>query len=279
VGVDPSPVSAAHVRGKGIEAYEGGAGDLPEDIGTFDLITLTGVLEHIEDVRATIGSLVRLCSPGGRILVEVPDAVRYADYLHSPFQDFNTEHINHFSIESLGNLMRPFGMELFREDRVEISGPSGLRLPCLVAGFERVEEQPLDGPWTINESFRHSMERYVKGSREMMERLDRQVADILSTAPEVLVWGTGQLAMKMLSDTALKDARIVAFVDANPIHAGRSILGRPILLPEKIPHGEWPIIVTSLLHAEGILRVIRSLELANPVFVLQAQQEPGGRIA
>jgi SAM-dependent methyltransferase len=278
VGVDPSPVCVAHVRAKGIEAYQGGAGDLPENIGTFDLITLTGVLEHIEDVHATIASLVRLCSPAGRILVEVPDAIRYADFLHSPFQDFNTEHINHFSIESLCNLMRQFGMERFREDRIEISGPSGLQLPCLLAGFERVQEQPMNGPWMINKSFRHSMQRYVNGSREIMERLNQQVLHVLTTSPEVLVWGTGQLAMKMLSDTALRDAKIIAFVDANPIHSGRSIMGRPILLPQKIPQGDWPIIVTSLLHADGILRVIRNLDLANPVFVLQAQQQPGSSL-
>jgi 2-polyprenyl-3-methyl-5-hydroxy-6-metoxy-1,4-benzoquinol methylase len=53
-GVDPSPVCVAHVRSKGIEAYPGGAGDLPDNIGAFDLITLTGVLEHIEDVHATV---------------------------------------------------------------------------------------------------------------------------------------------------------------------------------------------------------------------------------
>lgn len=274
VGVDPSPVCVAHVRSKGIEAYSGGAGDLPWDIGCFDLITLTGVLEHIEDVRSTVASLIRLCSPGGKILLEVPDAIRYADFLHSPFQDFNTEHINHFSLESLRNLMQQFGMTLFREERVVISGPSGLQLPCLLAVFERVQEGPIDTPWIINDSFRRSIQRYVDGSRRMMERLNQQILDALSAAPQVIVWGTGQLAMKMLADTALKEARILAFVDANPIHAGRQIKGVPILLPRDIPAGDWPIIVASLLHADGILKLIRNSGLANPVVVLQAQEEP-----
>jgi SAM-dependent methyltransferase len=269
VGVDPSPVCVDHVRSKGIEAYQGGAGDLPATVGTFDLITLTGVLEHIEDVRATIASLVRLCSPTGRIVLEVPDATRYADFLHSPFQDFNTEHINHFSTESLSNLMQQFGMVLFREQRIEITGPSGLKLPCLLVGFERVQEQPISGPWIINELFRENMQRYVNGSRAIMERLNQQVLDVMASSPEIIVWGTGQLAMKMLSDTALKDAKIVAFVDANPIHSGRTILGRPILLPQNISHGAWPIIVTSLLHSEGIVALIRNLKLENPVITLR----------
>lgn len=40
----------------------------------FDLVTLTHVLEHIEDPRALLGSLRQRLRPGGRLLVEVPCA-------------------------------------------------------------------------------------------------------------------------------------------------------------------------------------------------------------
>jgi SAM-dependent methyltransferase len=277
VGVDPSPVCVAHVSSKGIEAYQGGAGDLPVEAGCFDLITLTGVLEHIQDVRATIASLVRLCSPGGKILLEVPDASRYADFVHSPFQDFNTEHINHFSRESLGNLMRQFGMSLFREENIEVRGPSGLALPSLLTVFEQVEK-PAANLWEIDPSFRENMQRYIDISRQMMEGLNQQVLNALAASPKIIVWGTGQLAMKMLSDTALKDAVIVAFVDSNPIHSGRTIQGRPILLPQDLPHGDWPILITSLLHADGILRMIQDLGLTNPLIVLRAGHQVGSSL-
>lgn len=272
VGVDPSPICIDHVRTKGITAYVGGVGDLPGDIGTFDLITLTGVLEHIEDLHAAVASLVRLCSFGGRILLEVPDAIRYADFLHSPFQDFNTEHINHFCSESLSNLMRQYGMTLFRQDHIEITGPSGLQLPCLVIGFERNTEQPLTGPWTVTPAFRESMHRYVQASQRMMDNLNRQVEKVLSLSREIIVWGTGQLAMKMLPDTVLKNAHIVVFVDSNPIHSGKSIQGRPIVLPQDLPEGNWPILITSLLHSDGILKVIDKLGIKNPIFALRHDQ-------
>ena len=273
VGVDPSPVCVAHVRSKGIEAHQGGANDLPPDIGHFDLITLTGVLEHIEDVRATIASLVPFCSHGGRILLEVPDAVRYADYLHSPFQDFNTEHINHFCCRSLCNLMQQFGFILVREEHVEIAGPSELPLGCLLGIFEKTRQASIESAWQIDHSFRESIQRYIDESREMMEGLARQIRQALSGDPEVIVWGTGQLTMKMLSDTALADAKIIAFVDANPIHSNNRIRGVPILPPAKIPSGNWPIIVASLLHSEGILKLIRKLGLTNPVVVLNAHEQ------
>ena len=70
---------------------------------------LTSVLEHVLDVKSAISALVSVCADDGRIFLEVPDAAGYADYLYAPFQDFNTEHINHFSTASLRNLMGQFG--------------------------------------------------------------------------------------------------------------------------------------------------------------------------
>lgn len=270
-GVDPSPVCVDHVRSKGIEAWQGGAEAVPSSADRFDLITLTGVLEHIEDVRAAVASLVRLCAPGGRILFEVPDASRYAEFLHSPFQDFNTEHINHFSCESLSNLMRQFGFTLFRQESIEVTGPSGLPLPTLLTVFEQVQEQPIQGSWEINPAFRESLQRYVNGSRELIAQLNRQILDLLASAPEMIVWGTGQLAMKLLSDTALSDAKIVAFIDANPVHANRTLRGIPILPPSQVPGGDIPILITSLLHADGIRTLIRNLGLSNPVVSLRVR--------
>jgi SAM-dependent methyltransferase len=272
VGLDPSPVSVATVRSNGIEAYVGAAGTLPDDIGVFDLILLTGVLEHIQDLRGSMGSLVRASSPHGRIFLEVPDAARYADFLHSPFQDFNTEHINHFSCDSLRNLMAPFGFTLNQEEHVTITGASGLAFPCLGVAFERTSDQPLDIPWRREDTFRNSIERYIRGSSEMMVWLDRQLQETLRSSPEVIVWGTGQLAMKLLSDTMLKHATVVAFVDGNPIYAGKRILGTPILRPEDIPTQSAPIIIASLLHSVGILNKIKSLGLKNPAITLAPQR-------
>jgi len=173
--------------------------------------------------------------------------------------------------------MRLFGMPLFREEHIEVRGPSGLTFPALLAVFERVE-RPIASLWSIDPSFRESIQRYIDISRQMMESLNQQVLDALAASPKVIVWGTGQLAMKMLSDTALKEAAIVAFVDSNPIHSGRTIQGRRILLPQDLPHGEWPILITSLLHAEGILMVIQDLGLTNPVIVLRPWQRVGSSL-
>jgi SAM-dependent methyltransferase len=97
VGVDPSPTCARLTRERTGEAYDGWVTSLPSQIGTFDCVILSHVLEHVLDIASAIQALRRLLREGARVYLEVPDAVRYADHVYAPFQDFNTEHINHFS--------------------------------------------------------------------------------------------------------------------------------------------------------------------------------------
>ena len=39
--------------------------------------------------------------PGGVVYLDLPDASRYVDPYIAPFEDFSTEHVNHFSPSTL----------------------------------------------------------------------------------------------------------------------------------------------------------------------------------
>lgn len=108
-GVDPSPVCVANTQQRGIEAHVGSIFRSPEGIGQFDTVILSHVLEHILELKRAVTAIHALTRTGGCVYIEVPDASRYADYVFAPFQDFNTEHINHFSCVNLANLMRTAG--------------------------------------------------------------------------------------------------------------------------------------------------------------------------
>ncbi|GCA86292.1 hypothetical protein MiHa_04283 [Microcystis aeruginosa NIES-2522] len=56
-----------------------------------------------------------------------------------------------------------------------------------------------------------------------MTDIDLKLQSVLEDAADVIVWGTGQLAMKLLAETSLAKANIVAFVDGNPINQGSVI--------------------------------------------------------
>ena len=269
VGVDPSPACVENTRNGGFQSYRGDLAHLPAEIGCFDVVILASVLEHVLDIKLAITALASVCAGDGRIFLEVPDPARYADYLHAPFQDFNTEHINHFSLASLRNLMCQFGFTPVLEKRVVATGPSGLVFPGLEVGYER-RSGHVQQPWLIDNTFRGQVERYINESRFMMQEIDQQLRSVLAASSEVIVWGTGQLAMKLLCDTALKDAKVVAFVDGNPANVGKTLRGVPIIRPDQLENQRAPIILATLLHTQGIRNRITSLGLTNPVITLHA---------
>jgi hypothetical protein len=164
--------------------------------------------------------------------------------------------------------MVQFGFAPVLEKRVLATGPSGLVFPGLEVGYERRTAQ-VQQPWLIDSAFRGQMERYIDESRAMMQEIDQHLRSVLASSTEVIIWGTGQLTMKLLCDTALKDAKVVAFVDGNPVHVGKTLRGVPIIFPDQLENQKAPIILATLLHTQGIRNRITALGLTNPVVTLR----------
>lgn len=69
----PTGVEIARTRHPDIEILDGELPDhLPFADKSFDLVVVLDVLEHIEDDRASLESLVRMTKPGGYLLLTVP---------------------------------------------------------------------------------------------------------------------------------------------------------------------------------------------------------------
>jgi 2-polyprenyl-3-methyl-5-hydroxy-6-metoxy-1,4-benzoquinol methylase len=69
-GVDRDSTAADVLQTKGVII----AADLAGVPGTFDVITMFHVLEHMKDPRGVLTALASRLSPGGRLIVEVPNA-------------------------------------------------------------------------------------------------------------------------------------------------------------------------------------------------------------
>ncbi len=268
-GLDPSPGCAENTRRlPGVRAEAGSLADLPADFGAFDCVILSHVLEHVQDLRPSVAAIARLTAEGGCVYLETPDAARYDECLVAPFQDFNTEHINHFSLGCLVNLARTAGLAPIRHGFKTLESPPPLPYPAVFAIFRKAAGAALAPP-VPDAELKGKINAYIGSSRRLMRSIDARLREAVKESPELIVWGTGQLAMKLLAETALGDARIAAFIDGNPINQGKRLHGRPILAPEAVRGLPHPIVITSMLHQEAILQVIRGrLELANPVITL-----------
>jgi SAM-dependent methyltransferase len=269
-GLDPSPACVARANEiPGVHVALGSLSHIPLDHGTIDCVILSHVLEHVRDLREALGYVRQFLRPHASIYVETPDATRYADYVFAPLQDFNTEHINHFSPQCMENLLVMGGFRPANAGSKLLQSAPGMPYPALFM-FGALAKEPVTlGALRKDEHLRGFLLRYIAKSRRIMEEINVLLQKVLIRVDEVVVWGTGQLAMKLLAETCLANVKIVAFVDGNPINQGRSLKGVPILPPDQLKSSGIPIIVTSILHYQVIADHIRALSLNNPIVSLR----------
>jgi hypothetical protein len=265
-GIDPSPVCVETTRrlANG-NAWVGTLSAVPLEAGSFDGVILSHVMEHVRDLSTAMDRVYSILNPGGWVYIEVPDASRYNEFLVAPFQDFNTEHINHFSQTSLANLCRRNCFVPEACGNKTIFSSKDMLYPALY-WFARKSSDRLS--IVKDEVLRGDLESYVTASHALLARIDANIRRLLNNYSEIIVWGTGQLTMKLLADTCLRDAKIAAFVDGNPINQGKLMRGAKVLAGSQIHAPEIPILVCSLINATSILETIRDLKLPNRVVTL-----------
>ena len=74
IGIDSNALDVAACRARGLNAIELDiTTDLPASLGSFDLVVLADVLEHLPDPLPVLRSVHSLLNPGARILISVPN--------------------------------------------------------------------------------------------------------------------------------------------------------------------------------------------------------------
>ncbi|MCR5861136.1 class I SAM-dependent methyltransferase [Flavobacterium sp. J372] len=106
-GFEPSEKARAIAKSKGVHLVDDTA-DLSE--GTFDIITMWHVLEHVPDVEKQITELKRLVKPGGHIVIAVPNFKSFdANYYGAYWAAYDVpRHLWHFSKTAIEKL---FGVQ------------------------------------------------------------------------------------------------------------------------------------------------------------------------
>jgi 2-polyprenyl-3-methyl-5-hydroxy-6-metoxy-1,4-benzoquinol methylase len=129
-GLELNPRTAAHARrATGAPVHQVDVRELAAAGRRFDAVTITDVLEHIPDPRATLEGIGQLLSPGGWIALKVPNGpnqlrkeqVRAALGRASRVSVAdNLVHVNHFSVEALSTALARAG---FRDVEVRVGRP------------------------------------------------------------------------------------------------------------------------------------------------------------
>jgi ubiquinone/menaquinone biosynthesis C-methylase UbiE len=264
-GVDPSRACVdATNRISHAAAFVGGLFDLPPAVAGADCAILSHVLEHVRDVPRALAQLHGAVRAGGLVYVEVPDATRYSDCLVAPFQDFNVEHINHFSPVSLANAMERNGFVVMHVERKTIAASATAPYPALFV-IARATLGGVAGDVRYDDGLVPAIAEYIDRSRQLLDSIARHLERALDGVPEIVVWGTGQTTLTAVANTSLGGARVVAFTDSSTRYHGRRLAGIPVVAPEDIRGYDVPIVVGSIIHHDAIASRIRELGLPNDV--------------
>jgi SAM-dependent methyltransferase len=98
--LDPDPRAVAHAREQ--VGVNGVQADFMEadDLGSFDLVTLNKVLEHVEDPVAMLARTHAVLAESGTVYIELPDGEASARF-GLEREEFYIEHIHVFSMASM----------------------------------------------------------------------------------------------------------------------------------------------------------------------------------
>ena len=89
--------------------------------GSFDLITMWHVLEHVDDLKWQVAQLQRLVKPSGRVVIALPNYKSYdGQYYKELWAAYDVpRHLNHFNRTTLIKIFKTSGLELVSMDKLK----------------------------------------------------------------------------------------------------------------------------------------------------------------
>lgn len=270
-GLDPSSACVSYVNNLNIDVYLGSI--FGENVSLpkkkFDLVILSHVLEHILDVRSAYKNALSLLKEDGLLYIEVPDASRYRAYYVVPYFYFDCEHINHFDLTSLGNLASINGLARVANDQIEIVASDTYVYPAVYALYRKENQPPNIEMVGYDADTKDSIVSYI----DLSKKNDQWPAlkEMVSSQKELVVWGAGSYAQRMLETSPLGQCNILAFIDRDSNKIGRELNGRMIKSPDFLWQTNAAILICSALHNNEIASEVKAMGVDNEIWDLKGK--------
>ncbi len=259
VGLDPSSTCVEVTKSEvGCEAYQMSLFDMDESLGKFDLVILSHVLEHLLDLSSTLKKLNNLLKEGSLLYIECPNASNYNKVIHAPLQEFNTEHINHFTEVSFENLFGLHGYQKICTGDKIMKIASDQDYHAVYGLFKKTAE---DFNYTLkpDREIKDSISDYICKSEKIFDTILDKFSG-LNPSESIALYGIGQFAFKLLSRLGLRNYNQVKLFDNNDLNVGKKIQGAEILpgktITSEYKKAPFTIVITSLIYENGIRKQI-----------------------
>ena len=200
---------------------------------------MEGVLEHLIDVQGNVREALSYLKEDGALYLNVPDLAAFPA-CHDLYQQFSVEHVNFFSLPSMQNLMREFGMTCVAYDR------NGYGVFTLWRhASEGVPALAFDHTGTAD------MRTYLTGAEQLAAQMKDRLAPYRGRA--VYVWAAGTHTAMLYQLRLLDGIHVRAIIDSNANYQGKEVYGVPVIAPQELTEREpLPIIISSQLAQDAI---------------------------
>lgn len=186
LGIEPTSDASKLALEKGLDVLKGFlspdvAHSLVESGGKFDLLIIRQVLEHIADLDRFRLSIQSILKPGGYIAIEVPDS-----WLNLSEPDYTLweEHVNYFTLESLGRYLSSCGIQLIHDETTIFSGR------CLTVIGRYTGNVLHSSPNTIDK-LSSAINRYHELWPIFQKSLRKYLLDLKEQGHRIAVYGAG----------------------------------------------------------------------------------------
>lgn len=262
IGIDPSKSSVKKLEKHGIQAYEGSIYDssYKQSLNNkVEAVFLFDVLEHLLNLNEAINKLTEIVENNTKLFITVPNCGELNKNSTLIPNNFNQEHINYFSRQSLKNLMRKFGFEeiYFHASIDEIYSVYNYNI------------NQIDDKIIKDECTSDAMKIYFESQIQNSVKRNQLISSLKAKREPLIVWGIGAYTMNLLSTTELSECDIKCFVDNNPLKSGTKLNHLCVKLPSEVEFDDaYTILVCSMLNSKEIEKQIKSLKLKNKLIIL-----------
>ncbi len=231
IGLDPSNEVFEIENDFGIEVIHSTFehADLSSNFGKVDAISLTSVLEHVYDPVQLLKKIKSILKPDGFLFIEVPDITKARPAL---VEAFDYEHLSHFTIASLQDILHKVGMNIhdidkhaLTEGRIRICAVSSQRLTTFdaISGYKSEILRDIRGYEQKKRAIEKAFVSRIKPYFEKWKELHSRVA----------IYGAGEHTYYMLRLIDMSDF-VCCVIDSDKKKYGKKFMKWPIYGPAHI---------------------------------------------
>lgn len=112
-GVEIDPMAVAHARSRGLDVREGSLPSQSFEENSFNVVTMSHVIEHLHDPRTILVECLRILRPGGRLVLVTPNTEALSLSLFGPnwMHLDPPRHLHLFNRKGLTRLVSETGFE------------------------------------------------------------------------------------------------------------------------------------------------------------------------